>query len=342
MHTIAAGTLPPYGNTGAENTEGIFLDWIACTFLNNSDIKALASELGESLDDKAKWNVGRLGYTDVWPIFGGWIAQNLDRPDMGIHLELPGKALEQVRLETKKTDAAIVSWLDDKGAKFTRLDVAFDVYSQDVLDLDDVSKAIKDGLCVSRWKTAKEFSTYELKTGQAIGGDGLGGFTFGSRSSRSYLRMYNKRQERLTKTGECERKYWIRVEMEYKGENAIAVAKTTINNASLDWFGGNLRYYLDIKEAGQTDANRSRWASADWWVSLTATVKTRLPLARKIVQDVVIASKRWVKKQVAPTLAFLLKWDGGDIRWLSEIMQDALSRLSAKHQRVLNNQMEGK
>jgi DNA relaxase NicK len=227
------------------------------------------------------------------------------------------------------------------GAKFTRLDVAFDVFSKDILDLDDISKAIKDGLCVSKWRTAREFSTFNLKDGTPVGGDGLGGFTFGSRSSRAYLRIYNKRQERLTKAGECEHSYWIRVEMEYKSDNAIAVGKMTMHNKSLDWFGENLRYYLDIKASGQTDENRSRWTSVTWWVELTAMVKTRLPLARKIVQDVVIASKRWIKEQVAPTLAFLLKWDGGDILWISEIMQDGLTRLSAKQQRALSNQLEG-
>lgn len=340
MHVVTNNQPSPCSITGTPNTSGIFLDWLSCTFLQEFDIKALAIALGEQLDDKNKWNTGRLGYTEIWPIFTGWIGQNKDRPDMGIHLELSATALGQMRLETQKTDVQLVEWLDGMGAKFTRLDVTFDVYSRDVLDLDDISTAIKDGLCVSRWKTAKEFSTYALKDGQAIGGDSLGGFTFGARSSRAYLRMYNKRQERLTKTGECERKYWIRVEMEYKGENAIAVAKTTINNASLDWFGSNLRYYLDIKEAGQTDQNRSRWTSAVWWIELTATIKTRLPLLRKIVQDVVIASKRWIKEQVAPTLAFLLQFDGGDIRWISEVMQDGLSRLSAKHQRTLNNQLE--
>lgn len=341
MHAVIVGSLPPCCNTGALNTSGIFLDWLACTFLNNNDIKALAIELGEPLCDEDKWGTGRLGYTEVWSIFGGWIAQNPDRIDMGVHLELPAKALDQLRLETKKTDTAIVTWLVDMGAKFTRLDVAFDVFSKNILDLDNISKAIKDGLCVSKWRTARAFSTYDLKDGTPIGGDGLGGFTFGSRSSRAYLRIYNKRQERITKVGECEHSYWARVEMEYKGENAVAVGKMTMHNNSLDWFGANLRYYLDIKEPGQTDENRSRWETATWWVALTASVKTRLPLLRKVVQDVVIASKRWIKEQVAPTLAFLLKWDGGDIRWISEIMQDGIARLSPKHRRVLDNQGQG-
>jgi len=339
MHDITGRQPSPCCNTGTPNTGGIFLDWLGCTFLNNGDIRALARELGEPLDDKRKWGTGKLGYTEVWSFFGGWIAQNLDRPDMGIHLELPAIALDQLRLETKKADVAIISWFANKGAKFTRLDVAFDIFSKDILDLADISTAIQQGLCVSRWRTAREFATYSLKDGTPVGGSDLGGFTFGSRSSRAYLRIYNKRQERIAKTGECERDYWVRVEMEYKGDNAIAVSEMTMRNSSLDWFGANLRYYLDIKEPGQTDENRSRWETASWWVSLTAMVKTRLPLLRKVVQNVVIASKRWIKEQVAPTLAFLLEWEGGDISWLSEVMQDGISRLSPRHQRVLENQL---
>ena len=341
MHTLTGTAASPLRNTGMQNTSGVFLDWLACTFLERFDIHVLARELGASLTGDAKWTKGAMGYTDVWSVFGGWIGINPQRPDMGIHFNLSAKALDQFRLATHKTDASIVNWLCALGAKFTRLDVAFDIYDKAMLDLEDIRDAINGGLCVSKWKKATTYDTRKLSDGTSIGGSDCGGFTFGSRSSQSYLRIYDKRQERLTKVGECERTYWVRIELEYKSKNAIAVSKLIVENASLDWFGANLRYYLDIKAPGQTDKNRSRWEAAGWWVTLTAAVKTRLPVVRKIVQDAIISAKRWIMHQVAPTLAFLLEIDGGDVQWIRDTMLNGKQKMSTKHKRVLANSTEG-
>lgn len=341
MHSVTDNRVPPAGHTGAQNTNGAFIDWLSCTFLDGDKAGTIAKELGQVLDDSTRWNTGAMGYTDVWSIFGGWIGENPDRPDMGVHLELPGRAMDTIRLQTRKTDVELVVWFVGLGAQFTRVDVAYDVFEQDKLDLAQIKQAIKDNLCVSRWRNAKEYATYRLNGGGYVGGCECGGFTFGSRSSRAYLRMYDKRQERLQKIGECDKPYWVRLEMEYKKENAQAVARMIQDTKGLDWYGANLRYYLDIKEPGQTDTNRSRLKTAAWWIELTDSIKTRLPLLKKVVQDAVLAAKRWIRDQVAPTLAFLTTYDGGDTAWLRDTMMDGQGRMSNKYIHILKAQEEG-
>jgi phage replication initiation protein len=314
---------------------------LACTFLDGDTIEDIALELGTRLEDSGKWRTGAQGYTDVWTVYGGWIGVNPDRPDMGVHLVLSGRALDQFRLETKKSDVDIILWFVGLGARFTRIDVAFDVYTKDVLDMEWLETSVKSGLCVSRWKTAKAYATYQLRDGQPVGGVACGGFTFGSRTSNAYLRVYDKRQERLSKTGECDKTHWIRLEMEYKKENAQAIVKLIQDDRSLNWLGANLRYYLDIKEGGQTDKNRSRWATAEWWVRLTSEIKTRLPVVKKVVQDVILSTKNWIKKQVAPSIAFIVQCDFGDVGWLYEVMGDGKARMSARHKRVLKEIEQG-
>ena len=119
------------------------------------------------------------------------------------------------------------------------------------------------------------------------------------------------------------------MEFEYKGARAQAVADYIVTHrvnwreAAMGWFLA----YLDFKEPG-TDENKSRWKTCDWWLKfLEYASKVRLFISRvtKTVDDV----KRWVNKQVAPSLFVLSMTIGHDD--LFHMVGEASARLSNKH-----------
>ena len=143
----------------------------------------------------------------------------------------------------------------------------------DVDIISAVKVALADGSVVCR---ARDYGCSEMVkrgvTGCMV--------TFGSRSSCTYVRLYDKGAEQVSKGLVVTEGPWFRLEFEYKGRAAVRVADL-VRAGDFEAVRGAMLAHLDVKVRG-ADSNRSRWVTAAWWSELLGTVvKVPLGLAKR-------------------------------------------------------------
>ena len=132
----------------------------------------------------------------------------------------------------------------------TRLDVAFD----DMTDVLDINV-----LCD---ETRLENYTAILQKYQSIYSNSGNTVYFGSRQSKTLIRIYDKAMERGYDNTEV---HWIRCELQLKDTNAIGFVKRIVKQPMPEVYRGVLRNYLQYRTPSETDSNKSRWEIRDWW-----------------------------------------------------------------------------
>lgn len=284
------------------------IDWIEATILHRN-INSILTELRDFLGGWQQLERGGYGYecsAIVWRT--GRVYWSPSRSEMGVHISLPSSALD---LAGVSPEALIVD-LSNEGAKFTRIDFAADDL-KGTLDLEIIGKAVKARQYVARSKKWTHIENSE--GGQTYG--------FGSRSSDSYIRIYDKAAEQNVPG------HWIRVEIELKRERAQAAVDYVLSNCgnwagqAASWILGMLDFKLPSK-----DSNKSRWDTAKWWLEFLGFVqKGRLFVSRVIhtADDL----RAWIESQVTPSLFVLIRVIGWEE--VLRIIGEACTRLKAKH-----------
>lgn len=153
---------------------------------------------------------GNLGYTEGWEMDNGVrTLTNPDRPEMGHHVILSGKALQ-------KLAAAGVDLFDlvrdvlALGAKIKRLDLALDIHDSGE-QVETFVNAYRDGKVKTNARSFHEIRGLSPEDGHTA--------YFGSRTSERMVRVYDKAAE----TGLLPFS-WLRVEAEIKGQKAHGIA----------------------------------------------------------------------------------------------------------------------
>lgn len=335
---------PPASNTGVQNTlvsEGGGVDWLSFTKMvdGRCSLAAALAWVHCTFGPGVPLERGGLGYTHSEIICEtGRVFWSPDRQSQGVHVRLPASALGWLVASDRWVWAdprAFALFLWQAGAKFSRADFAMDDRTG-ALDLELIDKYYAQGWLTTRWRK-----------GQVIEGRlGSRGKTlyFGSRSSESFLRIYDKAAERLDRgeasvaTGTAlpvarpagdvelaEASPCNRVEIEFKGEKAHAAVVEYIA-FGLPAIVGILRGLIEFKEPGE-DTNPSRWAPATWWVAfLDGVEKSRLVIAK--AEKTVERVARWLEKQVAPSLAFLTLYLGDGMDSIKELIKSGQGRLN--------------
>jgi phage replication initiation protein len=276
---------------------------------------------------------GGLGYDHSAEMSAGRCYWRPDRADMGIHVVMSASALaawaaqRQARgLAPWSSPVDLLSRALNVGAKVTRIDLAWDD-REGVLSIDEILEARNAGLCVSRFRGSKLIDQCRLVDGQVTGK----GVYFGSRTSDSFLRIYDKALE------QGEDGHWVRVELELKSDRAMAAALILSRWWDLSvqaQLAGVLYGLMDFKVAGADDANRSRWETEPWWLAFLKVVeKCQLEVVAKdrTIEDAV----RYLVEQVAPTLSVVVEILGVDI--LDVLCKNGKLRWRAKHRRLIRN-----
>ena len=153
----------------------------------------------------------------------------------------------------------------------------------------------------------------------------------GSANSASSICIYDKRLERL-KAGEEDPGHWVRVELRLKEGMAQAAASWVQRNADLSGADGLLRALLDFV-VDDTDQNKSRRNSCDWWKEfcrLAGKLKLQPVKATKTLTERVA---HWMRSHSATFAALQLAWSsctGGD-DLTARLTEDGLSRLRDRH-----------
>ena len=147
---------------------------------------------------------------------------------------------------------------------------------------------------------------------------------FGSRVSESFLRIYDKRAERMDE-GEEDPGLWIRVELELKGKKADMTAEMYIREG-VPFLVGLLRGLIEFKEPSG-DKNKSRWDVAEWWDTfLDESQKRKLSIAPG--EPSLQKTKKWLERQVAPSVAFVTIAEGGCVDFLYALVKSGHERLN--------------
>ncbi len=299
---------------------GLILDWLAFS-VPYDDGLALVEKLFGKPQLRPR---GIRGYTHSGTICGsGVVGWSPERPEQKVHVQMPSTALSQAVEAMPGLDHArpLLQFLVEEGAVMRRVDFALDD-RRGLLSMARIGEHVAQDWFVSR---SRQVDRYQ----RLRGGDGET-FFFGSRSSESYVRIYDKRAERMDK-GEDDPGHWIRVELELKGDKAQAVVEGYLGQGE-EYLVGLLRGLLDFKEPS-SDETKARWPTAPWWAALLdGAEKVRLSMPRE--KPTLERSKAWAHKQVAPTLAMVCAAEG-TVRFLDQLITSGLTRLSDAQRAII-------
>jgi hypothetical protein len=323
--TVALAS-PPASNTGALNTQ-VKVDWLECTF-KHSQLDTLLEWCKRF--DFEELDYGAKGY-DCAAKFAGsgwllWCAESERGEHQGVHISFPASCLSNL-LAHGYDSTRLLSIVGLFEAKVTRLDIAYDDRPQDgqtgLLDLEAIIEAVKADEYVSRARMVRLMQTLKGGRGTTL--------YFGSRKSDSLVRVYDKAAEQ-----QIDDEHWIRVELELHRERAHALFLLLCGEDRVEDFdlGAVLLAVLDFKTPND-DTNKSRWPTTPWWSEFVQSASRIRLGGKRVVEESVERSRRWIEHQVAPTLAFLMSVYQGDMDYLTGVLIEGLRRLSKAKRAII-------
>ena len=280
-------------NTLPQNTkpefDSVSVDWFSGTIPANLDgVTEVSRLLGIR---PGEWVEGRggMGYRHSWRHPSGAILYDQGNDhDHGQHLVLSGSVCSSLGLAWA---SFLSSWLELRG-KVARLDLAIDDVTGWV-DLNRLVAAVNQGTVVSRYSSpVRVYESLDPLTGASLGKT----VYFGSGKGNSLVRFYNKAQEQNVEGP------WVRAEIQYRHESALAVATRIVNGADLvELSFGLLDGLVSVRERGK-DSNRSRWPVQTWWGAFLRGVK-RFSLGVSRVRNPMKKKLEWLARSCSKGLA---------------------------------------
>ena len=235
------------------NENVVLYDWLSFTSKKHTPQEIIAA-LGLA---HCPWTEtrGARGYRDR--LFFGSISVHYNgREDMGVWCEMSGQGcrnFEDLTTLPGKWET-LFSFVHDNALHMTRLDVAYDDHTG-ILDIDRVAQDILDQHYISRmncWEV--------LRSGKGTS------CQVGSPQSKVLVRIYDKAAERGFDDG----RHWVRVELQLRDSRAEEFSKIPMSIGEA--FAGVLLNYLRFVEPDETDSNKSRWRTAEYWAALIGDV----------------------------------------------------------------------
>lgn len=294
------------------------LDWLSLTvWLPLEELKKFLKDFID-LDTLEDSGHGGIGFSQLWWGKHGFQLYanpvNIKEGDKTYcSLRFPGECLRAVGMDNLCRFYA--SLVEDCAIRVncTRFDVAFDTQSFSVQDVVD---ARENGLLECRASVFREIVELQGtdKTGHTV--------YFGSRQSEAMLRVYYK-----TDGHSFGDEPFTRVELELKGERASFHFMELMANAMTDWCvvaGAWLTAFVQI--------------GCNWWTEFVAGFRAfwlRLQRAPQTLERM----GKWLRKQVAPTLAcYLSATTGGDVADMfasfSDLSREGLKRLDKLKEQI--------
>src|SRR5699024_2164021 len=122
-----------------------------------------------------------------------------------------------------------IDFILEKQGKFTRLDLALDIFDNSIPSVQVLQDYVKRGQL-----STKSHKFIEINSGRVLDGK-LTGFTLYIGAPPQILRIYDKKQERMDNTGEVvDVENWTRWELELTSKKAMQVALYISNGKPLN------------------------------------------------------------------------------------------------------------
>lgn len=290
------------------------------TVKEKSPIKVVSEILKMDLNLFEELPKGKLGYKKQ--IFFNNITICYDgNEDMGTHIILSGQGCRQFEVDESLLD--LIKRINIIEGKLTRIDLALDCRTGELIKFDNLLEDIIKGNIISKWKSSTEIIKRNLD-GETEGRT----ISLGSRSSNTFLRIYDKAMEQKVDGT------WYRIELEIKKENARELQKIINKDNTGQIMQGILKNYMRIVVQNNKDKNKSRWKTADYWENIINDVE-KVKLARKGEEKSIEQVRNWIEKQVGASMAMVAIKDGGSIDFLTDIVSKSSKKLKAKHKKML-------
>lgn len=320
----------------------VTFDWLEFTVLD-VQLPQLFEIVQLEFEDFKPLKTGRFGYKHQMKWTDGNIfimfnalkdeevsAQTRINPKSGIHVMITGQGCKQYSV--KHSLLGLVHILSSqKRVNFSRIDLAIDDYKSEILNFSEIHDAAMAGNFTSRWSKWDEINSRQTSTNDFLGRT----MYFGSQASDLFCRIYDKTLERKANADEKIETEWTRLEMVYRKDRAEKLISYIIKGLPIgDALRGTLKQYLRFLTPS-ADSNKARWPTAPWWDELLSNVeKLTLTIEKeaKTIEDMT----SWVDRQIAPTMAAILKAHEGDLAWFRSILVKGSERLSQKHKDAIS------
>jgi DNA relaxase NicK len=323
------------------------IDWISASFKldvhykddaesvdDRDSLKLLKDWIGLGACNWTHYDWGFQGYRKSWRYLG--ITINYDHSEIlnagFVLLTFTGEGCRTWEAETGMQVAELLraNWPE---WKITRLDLAIDDISED----DDFYLDIP--LILQHMDSRDPMFCSPLRRYLKQDGPDDCEARFGSRSSNTFIRIYDKRLERMYNTGECEHRHWIRCEVEFKDHKAEMMARRLLdadNDVQRDLSGILLDYLFFCTEprSAFTERNMRRdGESPEWWsrfLQNASKLKLKPGPAPERNADTI---RRWIMDQCPRNIVILKLIEGDEL--FSHIVGKGLPRLNQEDWNII-------
>lgn len=246
----------------------ILYDWLTFSLPDFSLQETIAFL---NLPDNLNWQEGlgsRLFYAERRAFSGISIHSTSDldsrRLNAGCCVEMSGQGCRAYETYSGKSMSDLISRVRSAGLSVSRVDVAYDDF-QGLIDIQLMAAQAREFHFTSRLQARKivdesQFSDIEV-AGLTV--------SHGSKSSRIYIRCYDKRIERNAMNIYP---HWVRLEIQLRDENAVNFLDYPVDLGSK--FAGLLRNYLLYRDPVDSDSNKRRWPVSSWWSDLLGDIES--------------------------------------------------------------------
>lgn len=339
----------------------ISIDWLSFTIplLNQDDlslgnIERIKHELLLNSEIQPMIKNGRYSYTSAIEyseyytiLYNDVRGRNFEKGDpslerflkMGIHFEFSGNGCKRLVERLKESSMDIreyLLFLSQYGVKFARIDIAYDDYNK-LLDFDVMEQKMKDGLVITKMRSAKHVEGYTKI--ESLGNEGKRkGVTlyFGNRSSRAFGRFYDKLAEQLDKRKEVDAdiETWQRYELVLKKEKATDFVEKykecpDLGKLYKQIMGGLIRFIDD------TDINKTRCETSQFWKEFLSD-EIPVVLSSKKSDSDLLSVIEWFDKSVLNSLIVLLTIAEYENIDFFELLVNSKRTLNIRQQNMIN------
>lgn len=345
----------------ADLSNGLHLsvDWISWTLTETETVDDAILMMGFEFEDFKIQPRGLNGYRSQMRHVSHSISVQFDgNKNMGIHVDVSGSAVHALLtqfyeshltktvfgtdgFETDSFESTVLRELMKEIKRYghiTRLDLAVDDIGTNYYSLPELHDLFISGSYVSRFRGFDEHCSYKQQ-------NEIAGHTIylGSRKSSAMLRIYDKQAEQNKKLLSANMppiEYsWVRWELELKRERAQSVLELIVSGQDIAYLTmGILANYLCIMENDRSRKERCT-VSEKFKAFIDGIGKISLysSSSEKTIDD----TKKWLVRQVAPSLAKIALADGGCIDFLHYLIDNGLNRLTDSQLEMIRVQSGG-
>jgi phage replication initiation protein len=350
---LAKSLAPPGVNKQPERNLDVIIDWLEFTVHNYSLSDTIIYLLNLKEESFTKIPGGKNGYRNqkLWNEGNIFILYN-DEPEhdrMGIHIIMSGTGCRFYEQKKNLREMIARVMAIEEHYKFTRIDIAIDDRSGDLVNFKRIAKAEDEETISSLWYKTTYLREKRIADGVVLGRT----LYFGSKKSKIFMRVYDKHLEQQKRrlhnkredaTPLKEHVEWTRMEIVFREERAQLLSRYLLETDSIgSLLKGTLKNYIRFlqKPRNSVDMRKRRWKTAPWYDRLLGDVG-KLKLTTKPAEKSIEEMKEWLNKQISPTIAAIMAANEGETDWLYDMIINGSSRLKTKHKQAIAQHLHHK